>query len=238
MMSVYEDLDGSKRPQGEPDSNDKGMAQTEASMTRLMDPDAIYRQSFATIRGEVDLSGLAPAVQPLALRVIHASGMTDVLADLVIDPALPEAVRGALAGGGAIFADCEAVKAAVIQRFLPNGATVTCTLNEKAAAEIGRDKGITRSAAAVELWRPRLDGAVAVIGNAPTALFALLDLIDAGAGKPAAIIAFPVGFVGAAESKAELAAHPRGIPIATLKGRRGGSAMAAACFNAIFAREL
>lgn len=207
-------------------------------MTRLMEPDAIYQKSFATIRGEVDLSGLDPAVQPLALRLIHACGMTDILADLVIDPGLPSAVRGALAEGGAVLADCEAVKAAIIARFLPQGAIVTCTLNDKAAAEIGRTKNITRSAAAVQLWRPHLEGAVAVIGNAPTALFALLDLIDAGAAKPAAIIAFPVGFVGAAESKVELAADPRGIPIATLKGRRGGSAMAAACFNAIFAREL
>jgi len=206
-------------------------------MTRLMDPDAIYQASFATIRGEVDFSGLAPTVRPLALRLIHACGMTDILADLVIDPGLPQAVRAALAGGGAILADCEMVKAAIIRRFLPDGASITCTLNDKAAAEIGRAKNITRSAAAVELWRPHLDGGVVVIGNAPTALFALLDLVDAGAGRPAAIIAFPVGFVGAAESKAELAANPRGIPIATLKGRRGGSAMAAACFNAVFARE-
>ena len=222
----------------EPDSSDEHMAESKAPMTRLMDPDAIYRESFATIRGEVDLSGLAPSVRPLALRLIHACGMTDILADLVIDPALPRAVREALAKGGAILADCETVKAAIIRRFLPDGATVTCTLNHKAAAEIGRRKNITRSAAAVQLWRPHLDGAVVVIGNAPTALFALLDLIDAGVGKPAAIIAFPVGFVGAAESKAGLAANPRGIPIATLKGRRGGSAMAAASFNAIFAREL
>ncbi len=207
-------------------------------MTRLMDPDAIYRQSFATIRDEVDLSGFAPAVQPLALRLIHACGMTDILPDLVIDPGLPEAVRGALAAGGAILADCEMVKAAIIRRFLPPGASVECTLNDKDAAKIGIAKNITRSAAAVQLWKPHLDGAVVVIGNAPTALYALLDLIDSGAGKSAAIIAFPVGFVGAVESKAELAGNPRGIPIATLKGRRGGSAMAAACFNAIFAREL
>ena len=207
-------------------------------MTRLMDPDAIYRQSFATIRDEVDLSGLAAAAQPLALRLIHACGMTDIVADLVIDAALPDAVRGALAGGAVILADCEMVKAAIIARFLPEGASVKCTLNDPAAAEIGRAKNITRSAAAVELWRPHLEGAVVVIGNAPTALFALLDIIDGGGPKPAAIIAFPVGFVGAVESKAGLAADPRGIPIATLKGRRGGSAMAAACFNAIFARQL
>lgn len=222
----------------EPDSSDEHMGESKAPMNRLMDPDAIYRKSFATIRGEVDLSALAPAVQPLALRLIHASGMTDILADLVIDPTLPDAVRTALAKGGAILADCEMVKAAIIRRFLPKCSSVTCTLNHKAAAEIGRANGVTRSAAAVQLWRPHLDGAVVVIGNAPTALFALLDLIDAGAGKPAAIIAFPVGFVGAAELKAELAANPRGIPVATLQGRRGGSAMAAACFNAIFAREL
>ncbi len=207
-------------------------------MTRLMDPDAIYRQSFATIRDEVDLSGLAPAAQPLALRLIHACGMTDILADLVIDAGLPDAVRSALAGGAAILADCEMVKAAIIRRFLPAGTSVMCTLNDPAAAEIGRARSITRSAAAVELWRPVLEGAVVVIGNAPTALFALLDIIDGGGPRPAAIIAFPVGFVGAVESKAGFVADPRGIPIATLKGRRGGSAMAAACFNAIFARQL
>jgi precorrin-8X/cobalt-precorrin-8 methylmutase len=207
-------------------------------MTRLMEPDRIYRQSFATIRAEVDLSGLPPAAQPLALRLIHACGMTDILADLVIDAGLPEAVRAALAGGAAILADCEMVKAAIIRRFLPTGASVLCTLNDPAAAETGRARNITRSAAAVDLWHPHLGGAVVVIGNAPTALFALLDAIDAGGPRPAAIIAFPVGFVGAVESKAELAANPRGIPIATLKGRRGGSAMAAACFNAIFARQL
>jgi len=207
-------------------------------MTRLMDPDAIYRQSFATIRGEVDLAGLPAAVRPLALRLIHACGMTDILADLVIDAALPAAVQAALAAGALILADCEMVKAAIIGRFLPAGACVLCSLNDPAAAEIGRAKSITRSAAAVELWQPNLAGAVVVVGNAPTALFALLDLIDAGGPKPAAIIAFPVGFVGAVESKAELAANPRAIPIATLKGRRGGSAMAAACFNAIFARQL
>jgi precorrin-8X/cobalt-precorrin-8 methylmutase len=206
-------------------------------MTRLMDPDAIYRQSFATIRGEVDLSGLPAAVRPLALRLIHACGMTDILADLVIDAGLPEAVRAGLAAGAPILADCEMVKAAISRRFLPAGAAVTCTLNAPAAAAIGKANTITRSAAAVDLWRPHLAGAVVVIGNAPTALFALIDLIDAGGPRPAAIIAFPVGFVGAVESKAELAANPRAIPIATLKGRRGGSAMAAACFNAIFARQ-
>ncbi len=207
-------------------------------MPRLMNPDAIYRQSFATIRDEVDLSTLPAAAQPLALRLIHACGMTDIVADLVIDAALPDTLRTALAGGATILADCEMVKAAIIRRFLPEGASVRCTLNDPAAADAGRTKGITRSAAAVELWRPCLAGAVVVIGNAPTALFALLDIIDSGGPKPAAIIAFPVGFVGAVESKAELAADPRGIPIATLKGRRGGSAMAAACFNAIFARQL
>lgn len=205
-------------------------------MGHLTDPDEIYRASFAAIRREVDLSSLPEKVEPLALRLIHASGMTDILPDLVVDPRLPGAVRAALSAGKAILCDCETVKAALIRRFLPEGCEVVCTLNDPAAAEIGRTRGITRSAAAVELWRSRLDGAVVVIGNAPTALYALLDLIDAGVPRPAAVIAFPVGFIGAAESKARLIADPRDIPIATLKGRRGGSAMAAACLNAVFAR--
>jgi precorrin-8X/cobalt-precorrin-8 methylmutase len=205
-------------------------------MSHLTDPDAIYKASFAAIRREVDLSGLPDEVQPLALRLIHASGMTEILLDLVIDPRLPGAVRAALSAGKPILCDCETVKAALIRRFLPEGCEIVCTLNDPTAAEIGRARGITRSAAAVGLWRPRLDGAVVVIGNAPTALFSLLDLLDAGASRPAAVIAFPVGFIGAAESKARLVADPRGLPIATLKGRRGGSAMAAACLNAVFAR--
>jgi precorrin-8X/cobalt-precorrin-8 methylmutase len=204
-------------------------------MNYLKDPDAIYARSFAIIGEEVDLSGLPEPLRPVALRLIHACGMTDILPDLRLDEAVVPAVRTALANGRPLLADCEMVKSAIISRHLPPGAEIVCTLNHLDAAERGRRLGITRSSAAVDLWEHRLEGAVVCIGNAPTALFALLEMIDAGTPKPAAIIAFPVGFVGAAEAKAELAANPRGIPIATLLGRRGGSAMAAAAVNAMFA---
>lgn len=204
-------------------------------MHYLKDPAAIYERSFAIIAAETDLSGLPQAVWPIAVRLIHACGMPDIVSDLRLSCHLAPAVRAALADGRPLLVDCEAVKAAVIRRQLPDRADIICTLNHPAAAERGRRLAITRSAAAVSLWQPHLDGAVAVIGNAPTALFALLEMVDSGAPKPAAVIAFPVGFVGAAEAKAELAAHPRGMPFATLLGRRGGSAMAAAVVNAIFA---
>jgi precorrin-8X/cobalt-precorrin-8 methylmutase len=204
-------------------------------MQYLKDPDAIYERSFAIIGEEVDLTGLAEALRPVAVRLIHACGMTDIVPDLRLSEAVVPAVRDALAAGRPLLVDCEMLKAAIITRHLPPGVEIICTLNHPAAAERGRQLGITRSAAAVALWEPHLDGAVACIGNAPTALFALLEMIDAGLPKPAAIVAFPVGFVGAAEAKAALAANPRGIPFATLLGRRGGSAMAAAAINAMFA---
>ena len=208
-----------------------------AAMHYLKDPDAIYARSFAIIGEEVDLSGLAAPLRPLALRLIHACGMTDILPDLRFAEAVVPAVRDALGRGRPLLVDCEMLKAAITARQLPPATDVICTLNHKPAAERGRRLGITRSAAAVALWEPHLDGAVVCIGNAPTALFALLELVDSGAPKPAAIVAFPVGFVGAAEAKAELAANPRGLPFATLLGRRGGSAMAAAAINAIFAER-
>lgn len=206
-------------------------------MHYLKDPAAIYERSFAIIGEEADLSSVPEPLRPIALRLIHACGMTDILPDLRLSGDVGSTLRAAVAAGRPILADCEMLRAAIIRRQLPPETEVICTLNDPAAAEHGRRLGITRSAAAVSLWRPRLAGAVAVIGNAPTALFALLELIDAGAPKPAAIVAFPVGFVGAAEAKAELAANPRGIPFATLLGRRGGSAMAAAVVNAIFAES-
>jgi precorrin-8X/cobalt-precorrin-8 methylmutase len=206
-------------------------------MHYLRDPDAIYARSFAIIGEEVDLSSLPAPLRPVALRLIHACGMTDILSDLRLDEAVVPAVRTALQRGRPLLVDCEMLKAAIIARHLPPAAEIICTLNHPDAAERGRRLGITRSGAAVDLWEPHLDGAVVCIGNAPTALFAVLEMIDAGAPKPAAIIAFPVGFVGAAEAKAELAADPRGIPFATLLGRRGGSAMAAAAVNAVFAER-
>jgi precorrin isomerase len=204
-------------------------------MHYLNDPDAIYARSFAIIAEEVDLSGVPAALRPVAVRLIHACGMTDIVSDLRISETVVPAVSAAIAGGRPLLADSEMLKAAIIARNLPPATEIICTLNHGQAAERGRRLGITRSAAAVALWEPQLEGAVACIGNAPTALFALLEMIDAGGPRPAAIIAFPVGFVGAAEAKAELAANPRGIPFATLLGRRGGSAMAAAAINAIFA---
>jgi precorrin-8X/cobalt-precorrin-8 methylmutase len=203
----------------------------------LKDPEAIYRQSFAAIRAETDLSSLAPEVRTIAIRLMHASGMTDLVSDLRIDPSLPEAVRTSLARSNAVITDCKMVRAGLNMRTLPKTLKVVCTLNDPEAARLSQKLKTTRSAAAAMLWVPHLAGAVVVIGNAPTALFALLELIDKGAPKPAALIAMPVGFVGAAEAKTELARNPRGLPYATLLGRRGGSAMAAAALNAITAEK-
>jgi precorrin-8X/cobalt-precorrin-8 methylmutase len=199
-------------------------------VTYLRDPDAIYAESFAIIRGEADLAHLPPALHPVAIRMIHACGMVDLADDIVGDPRLVEVVEHSLGKGEVILCDSEMVAAGVLSR-VANERLVT--LNDPAVSDLAARLETTRSAAAVELWRDRLAGAVVVIGNAPTALFHLLEMIDAGAPKPAAIIATPVGFVGAAESKAELAANPRGIPFITLRGRRGGSAIAAAALNAI-----
>lgn len=199
------------------------------------DPAEIYRQSFATIRAEVDLSVIPAGAQGIAERIIHSCGMTDIVADLRLSADLSHAVAQALSGGAPIFADSEMVRHGIIARQLPLGVEVVCTLNEPEARELGGARKITRSAAGVSLWLPRLAGAVVVIGNAPTALFALLEALDAGADKPAAIIGMPVGFVGARESKDELAENPRGVPFATILGRRGGSAMASSVINAVTA---
>jgi precorrin-8X/cobalt-precorrin-8 methylmutase len=201
----------------------------------LNDPAEIYRQSFAAIRTMADLSSLPASAQGIAERVIHSCGMIDILADLRISPDLPDAIAQALKAGKPIFTDSEMVRHGIIARMLPPGVEIICTLNDEAARARGIAHKITRSAAAVSLWLPRLDGAVVVIGNAPTALFALLEALDAGAARPAAIVGFPVGFIGARESKDELAENPRGVPFATLLGRRGGSAMASSVINAITA---
>jgi precorrin-8X/cobalt-precorrin-8 methylmutase len=195
----------------------------------LRDPAAIYRRSFEIIRAETDFSGLPADAEPVATRIVHACGMPEVVMDLRISDGFVSAARGAISAGKPIFVDAEMVRHGIIGKDLD----VVCTLNDPRAREIGLASGNTRSAAAVTLWGDRLDGAIAVIGNAPTALFALLEMIDKGEARPAAIIAFPVGFVGAAESKDALHDNPRGIPYATLLGRRGGSAMAAAVVNAL-----
>ena len=204
-------------------------------MSYLRDPAAIYAQSFATIRAEADLSGLPPQLHDTAIRMVHASGMVDLVADIVGDPAAPATVATALAAGAPVLCDCEMVRAGLIRRHLPADTELVVTLNDPAVPDLAARLGTTRSAAAVELWRPRLAGAIVVIGNAPTALFHLLGLLAAGDAPPAAIIATPVGFVGAVESKSMLASAPLSVPFVTLLGRRGGSAIAAAAFNAMTA---
>jgi precorrin-8X/cobalt-precorrin-8 methylmutase len=202
----------------------------------LRDPDAIYAQSFATIRAEADLRGLGDDMQDVAIRMIHACGMVEIAPHIRASEDVVEKIEFALVEKAAILCDCEAVRAGIIPRYL-RGNELLVTLNDPAVPALAKQLRTTRSAAAVELWRARLGGAVVVIGNAPTALFHLLEMLDAGAPKPAAIIATPVGFVGAEESKAELALDIHGVPFITLLGRRGGSAIAAAALNAI-ARSL
>ncbi|GAB4309584.1 MAG: precorrin-8X methylmutase [Roseovarius sp.] len=199
------------------------------------DPSAIYAQSFATVRREARLERFPPGLDALAVRLIHACGMVEIADRLAFSAAAHAAGRAALARGAPILCDCEMVAAGIIRRHLPAGVEVVVTLNDPRVPGLARRIANTRSAAAVELWAGRLGGAVVAIGNAPTALFHLLEMIDAGAPRPALILGFPVGFVGAAESKAELAADPRGCDFVTLRGRRGGSAMAAAAVNALAA---
>ncbi len=202
-------------------------------MDYLRDPAAIYARSFEMIRAEADLSQIPENARSIATRVIHSCGMIDIVDDLIITPDFAPAATKALQSGAPIFVDAEMVRHGIIARQIKAGNEIICTLNDPKARDIGIAMSITRSAAALELWLPKLKGAVVVIGNAPTALFALLEIIDAGAPKPAAIVGFPVGFVGAAESKAALAANPHGIAFATLKGRKGGSAMASSVINAL-----
>jgi len=202
-------------------------------MDYLKDPAEIYARSFAAIRAEADLSGLPAAMEPVVVRLIHACGMTDLVSDLRFDAGVHAAVRQALSAGVPVLADTEMTARAIILSRLPALNEVICTLNDPSVPDLAVKQGTTRSAAAVSLWRARLKGAVVAIGNAPTALFALLEALDAGAPEPAAILAFPVGFVGAAESKVELAENPRGVPFLTLLGRRGGSALAGAAVNAL-----
>jgi precorrin-8X/cobalt-precorrin-8 methylmutase len=192
----------------------------------LRDPEEIYRQSFAIIHAETPLDGLPPALAEVAVRIVHACGMTDVVTDLAHagDPAV--AACRALAKGVPILTDSRMTADGIIRSRLSGENAVICTLDEAEA------RGTTRSAAAVDLWGTRLDNAVVAIGNAPTALFRLLELLADDAPRPAAILAFPVGFVGAVESKEALIAHAD-VPYLTLRGRRGGSAMAAAAVNAV-----
>ncbi|RKE22632.1 precorrin-8X methylmutase [Streptomyces sp. TLI_171] len=198
---------------------------------------AIYRQSFATIRAEADLAGLPADVARVAVRMIHACGMTDLVDDLLWSPNAVADARRALHAGAPILCDVNMVASGVTRKRLPADNEVICTLTDPAVPELARRMGNTRSAAAMELWLPRLEGAVVAVGNAPTSLFRLLELIEAGAPRPAAVIGVPVGFIGAAESKQALAEHPSGLEHLVVRGRRGGSAMAAAAINAIASEE-
>ncbi|GHI02848.1 precorrin-8X methylmutase [Streptomyces cellostaticus] len=198
---------------------------------------AIYRQSFATIRAEADLAGLPADVSQIAVRMIHACGMVDLVEDLAYTPEVVARAREALRAGAPILCDVQMVASGVTRKRLPAGNDVLCTLSDPAVPELAERLGTTRSAAALELWRDRLEGAVVAVGNAPTALFRLLEMIEEGAPRPAAVIGVPVGFVGAAESKDALAAHPSGLEYLVVRGRRGGSAIAAAALNAIASEE-
>ncbi len=199
----------------------------------IRDGAEIYRQSFATIRAEAKLDCLPADFDKVAVRLIHACGMIDIVSDLDYSIDAVRVGRNALIAGAPILCDARMVADGVTRKRLPADNRVICSLADPQVEELAIKVENTRSAAALELWRPHLAGAVVAIGNAPTALFRLLEMLDEGAPKPALILGFPVGFVGALESKAALAADSRGVPFFTIHGRRGGSAMAAAAVNAL-----
>jgi precorrin-8X/cobalt-precorrin-8 methylmutase len=199
----------------------------------IRDGNEIYQKSFATIRAEADFSILPPDLEVVAVRLIHACGMTDIVRDLGYSEDVVKIGRAALRNGANILCDAQMVANGVTRKRLPANNPVICTLNEPEVPELAKQIGNTRSAAAMELWRSHVEGSIIAIGNAPTALFRLLEMLDQGLPKPAVILGFPVGFVGAIESKAALAANSRGVPFLTIHGRRGGSAMAAAALNAL-----
>ncbi|MFD3975628.1 precorrin-8X methylmutase [Streptomyces cyaneofuscatus] len=201
------------------------------------DGPAIYRQSFATIRAEADLAGLPADVSQVAVRMIHACGMVDLVTDLAFSPNAVADARAALRSGAPILCDVAMVASGVTRKRLPADNDVVCTLSDPSVPELAAKMGTTRSAAALELWRDRMEGAVVAVGNAPTALFRLLEMIEEGAPRPAAVIGVPVGFVGAMESKEALAEHTSGLEHLIVRGRRGGSAIAAAALNAIASEE-
>jgi precorrin-8X/cobalt-precorrin-8 methylmutase len=199
----------------------------------IQDGAEIYRRSFATIRSEANLSILPSDLERVAVRLIHSCGMTDIVSDLSASPGAATAGRKALIAGASILCDARMVAEGVTRKRLPAENAVICTLQHPDTPKLAEQMATTRSAAALELWRDHLEGAIVAIGNAPTALFRLLELLDEGVPKPALILGFPVGFIGAAESKAALAANSRGVPFIALQGRRGGSAMASAAVNAL-----
>jgi precorrin-8X/cobalt-precorrin-8 methylmutase len=202
-------------------------------MNYVKDGAAIYRESFSIIRREADLSAFQTDLARVVVRMIHACGMTDLPQDVQASPDAASAGVNALLAGAPLLCDATMVANGITRSRLPRNNEVICTLSDARTPELAAKLHTTRSAAAVELWRDKLAGSVVVIGNAPTALFHLLDILDDGAPRPALIIGIPVGFVGAAESKAALAANLPGIPFLTVRGRRGGSAIAAAAVNAL-----
>jgi len=193
----------------------------------------IYRASFATIRREADLSGVPPALERVAVRMVHACGMIDLVSDMAWSTEFATEAVGALAAGAPVLCDSSMVASGVTRSRLPARNEVLCTLRDPRVAGLAARLGTTRTAAAVELWRDHLAGALVAIGNAPTALFHLLEMVAAGAPRPAAVVGVPVGFIGAAESKAALAEDPLRIPFLVVHGRRGGSAIASAAVNAL-----
>jgi precorrin-8X/cobalt-precorrin-8 methylmutase len=199
----------------------------------VRDGAAIYERSFAIIRAEADLSRFTPPQAEIAVRMIHACGRADAAELIDFSPDLVPAARDALKRGAPIFCDAQMVAHGVTRARLSANNDVICTLRDERVPELAAKLGTTRSAAALELWRDQLEGSVVAIGNAPTALFHLLEMLDAGAPKPAAILGIPVGFVGAAESKEALAANALGLPYLIVRGRMGGSAMTAAALNAL-----
>ena len=203
----------------------------------IHDPEEIRRRSIEAIGAEVKLDAFPEDIRPVAARMVHACGMPDIVADLDFSAGAAAAGRAALADGVPVLTDSEMLRVGIIRDRLPAGNETVCTLNAEGVAQSAKAAGTTRSAAAVDLWRPMLEGAVVAIGNAPTALFHLLELLAAGAGRPALVIGFPVGFIGAAESKGALIAVAGSVPYITLQGRRGGSALAAAAVNALTGNE-
>jgi precorrin-8X/cobalt-precorrin-8 methylmutase len=193
----------------------------------------IYRRSFALIRAEAELDGLDPVMERVVVRMIHACGMVDLAADVAASPGFGDTASAALRAGAPILCDTAMVASGVTRSRLPAGNEVVCTLSDPSVPELAARMGTTRTAAAMELWRDRLGGAVVVVGNAPTALFRLLELVEEGVAPPAAVVGVPVGFIGAAESKAALAEHPAALHHVVVRGRRGGSAIAAAAVNAL-----
>jgi precorrin-8X/cobalt-precorrin-8 methylmutase len=204
-------------------------------MEYVHDGAEIYRRSFATIRAEADLSGLPADVARVAVRMIHACGMVDLVQDIGYSAGVVTAARKALLGGAPILCDAEMVASGVTRKRLPAGNEVICTLRDPSVPALAAQFGNTRSAAALDLWGDRLGGAVVAIGNAPTALFRLLEMVAAGAPRPAAVLGIPVGFIGAAESKDALAASD--LEFLVVRGRRGGSAITAAAVNALASEE-